>query len=75
MNSEPLSLMVSLFFYREAKGATQRASWRPTAVLDKRRINRGPATCMEQKNDHQPSFQNLWHTLQLASHVRPRQIR
>lgn len=55
--------------------STFSASRRTTTILDECRTNRSPATCLEQKDDHQPSISHLRHSVQFATDVRTRQIR
>lgn len=43
--------------------------------MDERRAHGGAAARVEQEDDHESSFENLRHPLQLAADVRPRQVR
>lgn len=43
--------------------------------MDERRAHGGVAACVEQEDDDKPSLEDLRHPLQLAAHVRTRQVR
>lgn len=66
--------MVSVFC-RATEGSTQRAARWSTSILDQRRTHGGAAARVEQEDDYEPGLQDLRHPLQLAAHVRARQVR
>ena len=66
--------MVSVFC-RATQGSAQRAARRSTSILDQRRAHGGAAARVEQEDDDKPGLPDFRHPVQLAAHVRARQVR